>query len=136
MGHMSYIRNFALALAAGLALGAATAEADGLPGAPPPFNGGKVKLALVSYLSGGDFFQAYEAGAARQAKALGVDLQIFEGRQKPDEQRQQIRQAINLGVQGIIVNGGKAEAVAMSFRKRLTRASRSSPAISISRIPA
>jgi simple sugar transport system substrate-binding protein len=107
MGHISYIRNFALALAAGLALGAATAEADGLPGAPPPFNSGKVKLALVSYLSGGDFFQAYEAGAARQAKALGVDLQIFEGRQKPDEQREQIRQAINLGAKGIIVKGVK-----------------------------
>jgi simple sugar transport system substrate-binding protein len=121
MGHISYIRNFALALAAGLALGAATAEADGLPGAPPPFNSGKVKLALVSYLSGGDFFQAYEAGAARQAKALGVDLQIFEGRQKPDEQREQIRQAINLGAQGIIVNGGKAEAVSDVVQEAIDR---------------
>jgi simple sugar transport system substrate-binding protein len=90
---------------------AGVAHADGIAGAPPPFDKGGVKVALVSYLSGGDFFQAYEAGVTRQAKALGIDLHIFQGRQKPDEEREQIRQAINLGVQGIIVNGGKAEAV-------------------------
>jgi simple sugar transport system substrate-binding protein len=98
-------------LTVGLGLSSGAAFADGLPGAPAPFDKGGVKIALVSYLSGGDFFQAYEAGVARQAKALGIDLQIFQGRQKPDEEREQIRQAINLGVQGIIVNGGKAEAV-------------------------
>jgi ABC-type sugar transport system substrate-binding protein len=50
--------------------------ADGIKGAPPPFDKGGVKIALVSYLSQGDYFEAYEAGVARQAKTLGVDLHI------------------------------------------------------------
>jgi simple sugar transport system substrate-binding protein len=110
-----------LAVAASVALASTAAPAAGLPGAPPPFDKGGVKVALVSYLSGGDFFQAYEAGVTRQAKALGIDLQIFQGRQKPDEEREQIRQAINLGVQGIIVNGGKAEAVSDVVQEALDK---------------
>lgn len=109
-----------LALAAGLGL-AGAAHADGIPGAPAPFDKGGVKIALVAYLSGGDYFQAAEAGATRQAKALGVDLRIFPGRQKPDEQREQIRQAIDLGVQGIIVSGGKAEAVSDVVQEALDK---------------
>ena len=53
----------------------------GISGAPAPFDRGGVKIALVSYLSQGDYFEAYEAGVARQAKALGVDLRIFQGKQ-------------------------------------------------------
>ncbi len=56
-----------------------SAFADGLPGAPAPFDKGGVKLALISYISAGDFFQAYQAGAEAQAKALGVDLRVFPG---------------------------------------------------------
>ena len=59
---------------------AVVALADGIKGAPPPFDKGGVKIALVSYLSLGDYFEAYEAGVARQAKALGVDLHIFQGK--------------------------------------------------------
>ena len=57
--------------------------ADGIKGAPPPFDKGGVKIALVSYLSQGDYFEAYEAGGARQAKALGVDLHIFQASRTP-----------------------------------------------------
>jgi ABC-type sugar transport system substrate-binding protein len=40
---------------------------------PAPFDKpGDVKIALVRYLSTGDFFQAYLAGVEAQAKALGV----------------------------------------------------------------
>jgi simple sugar transport system substrate-binding protein len=85
--------------------------ADGIKGAPPPFDKGGVKIALVSYLSQGDYFEAYEAGVARQAKALGVDLHIFQGKQDAALQREQIEQAISLGVQGIIVSHGQPEAV-------------------------
>ncbi|GGE10902.1 sugar ABC transporter substrate-binding protein [Aureimonas endophytica] len=91
---------------------AGPAFAAGLPGAPAPFDKGGVKLALIVYLSGGDYYQNYEAGVKRQAEALGIELRSFQGRQKPDEQREQIRQAINLGVQGIILAGGKGEAIA------------------------
>jgi simple sugar transport system substrate-binding protein len=69
---------------------ALTASAAGLPGAPAPFDKGGVKIALVNYISAGDFFQAYEAGAQRQAKALGIDLRVFEGKQDAAEEREQI----------------------------------------------
>ena len=87
------------------------ANAEPLKGAPAPFDKGGVKIALVNYLSTGDFFQAYEAGAQKQAKALGIDLRIYEGRQDAAEQREQIQQAISLGVSAIIVNHGLPESL-------------------------
>src|ERR1700733_10283792 len=83
----------------------------GIAGAPAPFDRGGVKVALVSYLSQGDYFEAYEAGVARQAKALGIDLRIFQGKQDAAQQREQIEQAISLGVQGIIVSHGQPESL-------------------------
>jgi simple sugar transport system substrate-binding protein len=100
-----------LAVAAAAMLAAPVAHADPLKGAPAPFDKGGVKIALVNYLSTGDFFQAYEAGAQKQAKALGVDLRIYEGRQDAAEQREQIQQAISLGVSAIIVNHGLPESL-------------------------
>ena len=91
------------------ALGAAFAE--GIAGAPAPFDKGGVKVALISYISAGDFFQAYQAGAEAQAKALGIDLRVFPGRQDAAEQRDQVQQAINLGVQGIIIDHGLPESL-------------------------
>lgn len=85
--------------------------ASGLPNAPAPFDRGAVKVALVNYLSTGDFFQAYEAGAQKQAKSLGIDLRIYEGRQDATQQRDQIQQAIDLGVAAIIVNHGLPESL-------------------------
>jgi simple sugar transport system substrate-binding protein len=84
------------------------ALADGIKGAPPPFDKGGVKIALVSYLSQGDYFEAYEAGVARQAKTLGVDLHIFQGKRDAALQREP---AIAPGVQGIIVSHGEPESV-------------------------
>jgi simple sugar transport system substrate-binding protein len=88
------------------------AIAQGIPGAPAPFDAGGVRVALITYLSSGDFFQAYQRGVEAQAKALGIDLRVFEGRQNADEQREQIQQAINLGVDGIIIDHGLPEAIA------------------------
>lgn len=93
----------------GLAALAGTSLAEGIPGAPAPFDQGGVKVALVTYISAGDFFQAYQAGAEAQAEALGIDLQVFQGRQDAAEQRDQIQQAINLGVDGIIIDHGLPE---------------------------
>ncbi len=107
---------------AGLALLAALggpALAAGIPGAPAPFDKGGVRVALVSYLSQGDYFEAYEAGVARQAKALGIDLRIFQGKQDAAQQREQIEQAISLGVQGIIVSHGQPEALKDVIQKAL-----------------
>ncbi|MBV8417937.1 MAG: substrate-binding domain-containing protein [Verrucomicrobia bacterium] len=87
--------------------------------APAPFDKGHVKIALVSYLSQGDYFEAYEAGVARQAKALGVTLRIFQGKQDAALQREQIEEAIGLGVNGIIVSHGQPESVKDVVQKAL-----------------
>ncbi|CAG9252482.1 sugar ABC transporter substrate-binding protein [Burkholderia cepacia] len=100
-----------LALLSVAALTVPVSHAGPLKGAPAPFDKGGVKVALVNYLSTGDFFQAYEAGAQKQAKALGIDLRIYEGRQDATEQREQIQQAISVGVSAIIVNHGLPESL-------------------------
>ena len=96
---------------AAAAFGVPAASAEGIAGAPAPFDKGGVKVALISYISAGDFFQAYQAGAEKQAKALGIDLRIFPGRQDAAEERDQVQQAINLGVQGIIIDHGLPESL-------------------------
>jgi simple sugar transport system substrate-binding protein len=93
--------------------------AGGISGAPAPFDRGGVKIALVSYLSQGDYFEAFEAGVARQAKALGVDLRIFQGKQDAAQQRDQIEQAISLGVNGLIVSHGQPESLKDVVQKAL-----------------
>jgi simple sugar transport system substrate-binding protein len=96
-----------------------SASAGDIASAPAPFDKGHVKIALVSYLSQGDYFEAYEAGVARQAKALGVDLRIFQGKQDAAQQREQIEEAIGLGVNGIIVSHGQPEALRDVVQKAL-----------------
>ncbi len=98
---------------------AAGASAAGIAGAPPPFDKGGVKIALVRYLSAGDFFEAYEAGAQAQARALGIDLRLFPGRQNASEQRAQIEQAINLGVKAIVIDHGLPESLKDVAQKAL-----------------
>lgn len=81
----------------------------GLPGAPPPFDKGGVKVALVTLLSDGDFFEAYQAGAQRQAKALGIDLRLYPGHGDAAAERDAVQQAISLGVAAIIIDHGRPE---------------------------
>jgi simple sugar transport system substrate-binding protein len=95
------------------------AAAAGIAGAPPPFDKGGVKIALVRYLSAGDFFEAYEAGAQAQARALGIDLRLFPGRQNASEQRSQIEEAINLGVKAIVIDHGLPESLQDVAQKAL-----------------
>jgi simple sugar transport system substrate-binding protein len=108
--NMTYVNGLA---AAGIVLlgSIGVAGAAGIEGAPAPFDKGGVKIALISYISAGDFFQSYQAGAQAQADKLGIDLRIFPGKQNAAEQREQIQQAINLGVAGIVVDHGLPEAI-------------------------
>ncbi len=89
-----------------LAASSLTAQAAGLAGAPAPFDKGGIKVALVSLISQGDFFQAYQTGAERQARALGINLRLFPGNDDPAAERDAIQQAINLGVKAIIIDHG------------------------------
>ena len=87
------------------------ADAQGIPGAPAPFDKGGATIAVVNYLSGSDFLQAYEVGAARQARALGLRIRLSEAQQDPDRLRSLVQQAIDLHVQGIVINNGTKEAL-------------------------
>ncbi len=81
--------------------------------APAPFDAPEeVTIALVRYLSTGDFFQAYLAGVEAQAEALGVDLRIFDSRQDAALQADMVDQAIALGVDGIVIQHGLTESMA------------------------
>ena len=83
-----------------------------IAGMPAPLdNAGNVKIALVRYLSTGDFFQAYLGGVESQAEALGVDLRIFDSRQDAALQADMVDQAIALGVDGIIIQHGLTESM-------------------------
>ncbi len=72
---------------------------------------GEVRIALVRYLSTGDFFQSYLSGVEAQAKALGVDLRVFDSRQDAALQADMVDQAIALGVDGIIIQHGLTESM-------------------------
>ena len=87
---------------------------------PAPFdNPGEVKIALVRYLSTGDFFQAYLSGVEAQAKALGVDLRVFDSRQDAALQADMVDQAIALGVDGIVVQHGLTESMQEAVQRAL-----------------
>ncbi len=79
---------------------------------PAPFDKPEdVTIALVRYLSTGDFFQAYLSGVEKQSAALGVDLRIFDSRQDAALQADMVDQAIALGVDGIIIQHGLTESM-------------------------
>jgi simple sugar transport system substrate-binding protein len=97
------------------ALAATVAMVPGLAFAaemPKPFDKpAEVKIALVRYLSTGDFFQAYLSGVEKQAAALGVDLRVLDSRQDAALQADMVDQAIALGVDGIIIQHGLTESM-------------------------
>lgn len=79
---------------------------------PAPLDApGDVTIALVRYLSTGDFFQSYLAGVEAQAGALGVELRVFDSRQDAALQADMVDQAIALGVDGIIIQHGLTESM-------------------------
>ena len=101
-------RRLFLSLAAAAALAAPAHAQD----APAPFDDpSSVTIALVRYLSTGDFFQAYLSGVEAQAEALGVNLRVLDSRQDAALQADMMDQAIALGVDGIIVQHGLTESM-------------------------
>lgn len=98
---------------------ASPALSAGIDGAPAPFDKGEVDIAVVSFLGGGDWLQAFEAGVKRQADVLHVNLTISQARNDNDTQRSLIEQAINLGVDGIIINNGRPEVLKDVAQKAL-----------------
>lgn len=98
-----------LATSALAAAGVATAASADMPA---PFDAPEdVTIALVRYLSTGDFFQAYLSGVETQAEALGVELRVFDSRQDAALQADMVDQAIALGVDGIVIQHGLTESM-------------------------
>ncbi len=93
--------------------------AQGISGAPAPFDKGGVKIAAISFLGSGDWLQAFESGVKRQADALGIEVTISQARNDHDTERSLIEQAINLGVDGIIINNGRPETLQDVAQKAL-----------------
>ncbi len=118
---MKLSRRFVLGLAGGLAaLTTGLSSPLMAAGMPAPFdNAGDVKIALVRYLSTGDFFEAYLAGVQAQSKALGVDLRVFDSRQDAALQADMVDQAIALGVDGIVVQHGLTESMQEAVQRAL-----------------
>ncbi len=105
---MNFTRRVTLGLMASAVM-ATGASAQDMPA--PLDNPGDVTIALVRYLSTGDFFQAYLAGVESQAAALGVDLRVFDSRQDAALQADMVDQAIALGVDGIVIQHGLTESM-------------------------
>jgi len=90
--------------------GASVVSAKGLKGAPAPFDGSKkVKIALIRQMTEGEFMQTYRAGAQIQANLLGIDLVVFGKSMDNQAQASFVYQAINMGVDGIIIDHGLSE---------------------------
>ncbi len=115
----SIVSALALASSVSLAVLSGSALAAGIAGAPAPFDKGGVKVALISYISAGDFFEAYQSGAQAQANKLGIDLRVFPGHQDASEERSQVEQAINLGVKAIVIDHGVPESLKDVAQKAL-----------------
>ncbi|NBB92980.1 MAG: substrate-binding domain-containing protein [Gammaproteobacteria bacterium] len=105
-------RRHLLKLAGAAALATGTALPIAAQDMPAPFDAPEdVKIALVRYLSTGDFFQSYLSGVEQQSEALGVDLRVFDSRQDAALQADMVDQAIALGVDGIIIQHGLTESM-------------------------
>jgi simple sugar transport system substrate-binding protein len=118
---MKLTRRIFLNMVGGLAAVAATFATPVIAAEmPAPFDkAGDVKIALVRYLSTGDFFQAYLSGVEAQAAAIGVDLRVFDSRQDAALQADMVDQAIALGVDGIIVQHGLTESMQDAVQRAL-----------------
>ncbi|WP_040803970.1 substrate-binding domain-containing protein [Nocardia concava] len=73
---------------------------------PAPFANGPVKIALVVQSGAGDYFEQWGNGAKAQAKALGIDLTLYDAQADNAKQATDLTQAINSGASAIIIDHG------------------------------
>jgi simple sugar transport system substrate-binding protein len=73
---------------------------------PAPFSQGNVKVALVRQSGAGDYFEQWGNGAKAQAKALGIDLTVYDAQADNAKQATDLSSAINSGAKAIIVDHG------------------------------
>lgn len=103
-------------IGSGIAFAGGQGESDGpiteIEGAPAPFDGStgrQLHIAHLSYLVEGEFMQMYRAGLEQQAAELGMKVTVFGKQSDAQAQANFVNQAINLGVDGIVVQHGLTE---------------------------
>ena len=85
-------------------------EVTYIEGAPAPFDGQKpLHIAHISYLLEGEFMQMYRAGVETQAAALGMKVTTLGKQSDSQAQANFVNQAINMGVDGIVIQHGLTE---------------------------
>lgn len=81
-----------------------------LDGAPAPFDGSKqVHFALIRQMVEGEFMQMWQDGAQKQADLMGIKFTVFGKNMDNQAQADFIYQAINMKVDGIILDHGLTE---------------------------
>ena len=81
-----------------------------LEGAPVPFDGSKkVHFALIRQMVEGEFMQMWQDGAQKQADLMGINLTVFGKNMDNQAQADFVYQAINMKVDGIILDHGLTE---------------------------
>ena len=76
-----------------------------LEGAPAPFDGSKkMHFALIRQMVEGEFMQMWQDGAQKQADLMGIKLTVFGKNMDNQAQSDFIYQAINMKVDGIMLN--------------------------------
>lgn len=92
--------------------GESSENVTNIPGAPAPFDGSsgrQLHIAHISYLQEGEFMQMYRAGVEAQARALGMRATVLGRQTDAQAQANAVAQAINLGVDGIVIQHGLPE---------------------------
>ncbi|ADD68872.1 periplasmic binding protein/LacI transcriptional regulator [Denitrovibrio acetiphilus DSM 12809] len=116
------MRKIILIIAALALLTTSTVMAAGLKDAPAPFNGTKkIHIALIRQMVEGEFMQMYRAGAQRQADLMGIKLTVFGKNMDNQAQANFIYQAINMGVDGIIIDHGLTETMVKPAKDALAK---------------
>ncbi|MFD5798738.1 substrate-binding domain-containing protein [Streptomyces diastatochromogenes] len=87
--------------------GDTTASASAATGKKPaPFSKGPVKVALVRQSGAGDYFEQWGNGAKAQAKALGIDLTVYDAQADNAKQATDLSSAVNSGARAIVIDHG------------------------------
>ena len=83
-----------------------------LEGAPAPFDGTeRLTIAHVGYLLEGEFMQMYRAGAEAQTQLMDMDFITLGKQTDAQAQANFVEQAINQGVDGIVIQHGVPESL-------------------------
>ena len=87
-----------------------TNDVTKLEGAPAPFDGSKkLHFALIRQALEGEFLQMWQTGSQKQADLMGIKLTVLGKNMDNQAQADFIYQAINMKVDGIILDNGFAE---------------------------